>query len=275
MDPNVLLEAALPMGQSLLLALAVSIAGWMAAKWANSITLRSMRRAKVDEALVRFFSALARYTILAITVMAALGSVGIQTASLVAVFASAGLAVGLALQGSLGNFASGVMILFFRPFDLGDKVTLAGLTGDVVDIGLFACTLMQANNTRVIVPNAAVTGGTIENITAMGLCRGQIDIGIAYGSDLKTAHEALLRAARKCSLTDTTRDPHVAFVGFGASSLDHELYVWAKPTDYLGMLHEVRCLVYEELETLGIEIPYDQVVLHAEPGLLEAYQKRG
>ncbi|MEO1338563.1 MAG: mechanosensitive ion channel domain-containing protein, partial [Myxococcota bacterium] len=129
-------DLAMPLVGSILLALLILFFGWMASKWAHKLVLRGTRTAKVDEALARFLGNLARYTVLIMTVIAALGRVGVETTSLVAVFASAGLAVGLALQGTLGNFASGVLILFFRPFELDDVVNVAGQTGKVTDIAV-------------------------------------------------------------------------------------------------------------------------------------------
>ena len=137
---------------------------------------------KVDAAFAGFFAAMVRYGFLAATIISALGAVGVQTTSLVAIFASAGLAVGLALQGSLTNFASGVLILFFRPFDLGHRVILAGKSGVVQDIGLFATTLLTADNEIVIVPNTAITSASIVNSSTKGNVRGRIAVGIPLGA---------------------------------------------------------------------------------------------
>jgi small conductance mechanosensitive channel len=255
-------DIAWPFVSSILMGIVIFVVGWIASRWAHKLTLNAARRAKVDEALVRFFASIARYSVLAATVIAALGEVGIQTTSLVAVFASAGLAVGLALQGSLANFASGVLILFFRPINLGDVVSVAGEAGKVTDIGLFTTTLTTLDNHKIIVPNASVTGGNITNYSVLGRRRAQISIGVAYGVDLEKAMKALQAAADRAELVLKDPAPAVAFVGFGASSLDFLVLPWAEPDDFIPMTHNVRKAIYEELEKADIEIPFNQIVVH-------------
>ncbi|MCK5800313.1 MAG: mechanosensitive ion channel family protein, partial [Deltaproteobacteria bacterium] len=194
------------------------------------------------------------------------GAVGVQTTSVVAIFASAGLAIGLALQGSLANFASGVMILLFRPFALADFVTVGGNTGVVDDIGIFATTLVTPNNETIIVSNKAVTGDTITNYTRRGTRRGAVDVGVNYGAKIEEVIPILEAAGKKSVLTLDDPAPAVAFVSLGASSLDFKVLVWSKAADYLGMLHEVRTNVYDGLNAAGIEIPYQQIVVHQAEG---------
>jgi len=265
-------EMAWPLISGVLLGIVILVAGWIVSKWAQRLTHGASQRAKLDEALARFFSSIARYTVLAATVIAALGAVGVETTSLLTVFATAGLAVGLALQGSLSNFASGVMILFFRPFDLGDKVTAGGHTGKVHDIGLFASTFITPDNEMIVIPNGAITGGSIVNFTrrgtlrgARGTLRGAVDIGVAYGTGVPQAMEVLLRAAKRAELVLEDPPPAVALVSFGASSVDFKVFTWSKASDYLGMLHNVKVAVYEELDAAGIEIPFPQMVMHEAP----------
>ncbi|MCO4746998.1 MAG: mechanosensitive ion channel [Proteobacteria bacterium] len=244
------------------MALVILILGWIFSKWANRAVTNAGTRSNLDEALKRFLASIAQYTVLAASVIAALGKVGVETTSLVAVFASAGLAVGLALQGSLSSFASGVMILFFRPFALGDKVTTGGETGVVEDIGLFATTLKTPDNHTIIVPNSSVTGGTITNYTKEGTVRGTVSAGVAYGADLEVVMTALLAAANKSSLVLKDPGAAVAFVDMAASSLNFNVMCWSQCDDYLGMLHEVRSNIYDELNAQGIDIPFDQIVIH-------------
>lgn len=247
-------------------AIALFVVGWIASKWAAFIVARLLRRAQVDEALTRFLAAIGRYVVLAATVIVALGTVGIQTTGLVALLASAGLAVGLALQGSLANFASGVMILFFRPFTLEDRVAVGGQTGTVTDIGLFATTLKTPDNERIIVPNSSVTGGSITNFTAEGTLRGTISIGVAYGTDLDVAIRIMMKACQEEPLVLEDPAPAVVFTGFGASSLDFSVRAWAQTPDVFAMLHGLRVRLYRALNDNGIEIPFTQIVVHrAEP----------
>ncbi len=243
-------------------ALVIFVVGWIASKWVHALCLRAARRNGMDEALARFLSSMAQYAVLAFAVIAALSKVGVQTTSLVALLGAAGLAVGLALQGNLGNFASGVMLLFFRPFTLEDKVRVAGENGQVKDIGLFASTLRTPSNEEIIVPNSSVTSDVIVNYTSEGRLRGGIAVGIAYGSDVNLAMGVMIDACKSVGSVLTDPAPSVNFSGFGASSLDFEVRPWAKTDDYLGMLHDVRIALYEALNAAGIEIPFDQIVVH-------------
>lgn len=246
-------------------ALAIFLAGWIVSKWMHRLVVRILRRREVDEALSRFLGALLQWAILAATVIVSLGQVGVATTSFVALLASAGLAIGLALQGNLGHFASGVMVLLFRPFTIGDWVTAGGETGTVEEIGLFATTLLTPGNERITVPNGTVTGNSIHNFTQRGTRRADIAIGVAYGTDLTRATEVFLSACKRCDKVLDDPAPSVFFAGFGASSLDFSVRPWASSSDYAAMLHEVRLALYQDLEAAGIEIPFDQVVLHQAP----------
>ncbi len=251
-----------PMIVSFGTALLIFIVGWLASKIGARIVHRVLEKGKVDQAISRFFSQIARYTILVATVIAALGAVGIQTTSLVAIFASAGLAIGLALQGSLANFAAGVMILFFRPFTLGDIITAGGHTGGVDDIGLFASTLITPDNEKIIIPNAKITGGSIVNLTTLGTRRGKVEVGVAYGADAAKVQDLLVAALSKTELVLQDPAPAVAFTGLGASSVDFTVLTWCNSMDYIAMLHNVRSTVYAALNDAGIEIPFSQIVVH-------------
>ena len=247
-------------------ALLIFVLGWIASKWVYALCLRAARRSDIDEALARFLSSMAQYAVLAFAVIAALGRVGVQTTSLVALLGAAGLAVGLALQGNLGHFASGVMLLLFRPFTIGDKVRVAGEDGQVRDVGLFASKLGTPSNELKIVPNGAITSDVIVNYTAQGTLRGGIAVGISYGSDVQRAMRVMIDACRSVDTVLPEPAPSVNFAGFGASSLDFEVRPWATSDDFLGMLHAVRIALYDALNEAGIEIPFDQIVVHRAEG---------
>lgn len=243
-------------------AIAIFVLGWLLSKWVYRICLRLARRSQIDEALARFLSAIAQYAVLAIAVITALGRVGIQTTSLVALVGAAGLAVGLALQGNLSHFASGVMLLLFRPFTLGDRVTIGGTMGVVKDIGLFATSMNTASNERVIIPNGSITSSAIINHTVLGTLRAGIAVGVAYGSDLRQVMEVVIEACK--SVPEVLEDPAptVVLTGFGASSIDFEARPWSASGDAVQMQNSVRIAIYDALEKAGIEIPFDQIVLH-------------
>lgn len=251
-----------PLLKSVLIALLTLVLGWWVSKWANRLLLGALRARSVDEALCRFLASLAQYAVLGATVIAALGAVGVETTSAMALFASAGLAVGLALQGTLSSFASGVLILLFRPFQLGDIIEVDGQTGKVSDIGLFTTILETPAEIKIIVPNALITGGTIVNHTGLGRRRGEVEVGVAYGEDLKRVHAALLGAAARTSLALQDPAPLVIFSELGASSLNFKVMAWCPPDSYRDMLHELRCNVYDALAAENIEIPFNQVVVH-------------
>lgn len=258
LDPLWLVEQAKPA----VVALVTLFLGWIFAGIAQGWAAKGMRTARLDEALTRFLSSLVRYTIIAAVVLAAADAFGIKITSLMAIFASAGLAVGLALQGTLTHFASGVMILFFRPFTIGDKITAAGHTGDVKEIGLFATTLMLLDNTKIIIPNGGITSGSISNITAQGTVRGSVEIGVAYGSDMKQAIKVLEAAAASSPLiAKDAAAPAAALVSFGGSSIDFQVHCWSAPGDFLNMMHDVRIRVYDALNEAGIDIPFQTVTI--------------
>lgn len=250
-------------GQNVLLAIVILTAGWIASKMGARTILRICERATVDTALSRFFSAGTRYLVLAATVISALGAVGIETTSVVAVMASAGFAVGLALQGSLSSFAAGVMILFFRPFQLGDVVTVAGETGAVEDIGLFATTLHTPDARKIILPNASITAGNIVNHSALGLRVGSIAWGIAYGEDLDLAQRVVSEAVAALPIVASDQgDVAQVFTDMAASSLNFDCRYPVQAADFIASQGQVRRAIHDALVAANIDIPFDQVVVH-------------
>jgi small conductance mechanosensitive channel len=225
----------------------------------------AMTRRKVDETLIPFASGIVYYLALAVVLIAVLGLFGIETTSLIAVLGAAGLAVGLALQGTLSNFAAGVMILIFRPFKLGDFVETAGSTGSVKEIGIFTTTLATPDNKKVIVPNSAAFGGTITNYSAYGTRRNDMVIGISYDDDIGRAVEII----RGILASDerVLKDPEsvVAVGGLGDSSVDLIVRPWCNASDYWGVRSDVTRRMKEELEAAGCSIPYPQRDLHVLP----------
>lgn len=243
-------------------AIVIFIVGIIVAGWANALVRRALRSRKVDESLVGFLAALARWLVLAAAVIVALERVGLQTTSLVALLGSAGIAIGLALQGNLAHFASGVMILLFRPFSVGHYIETADKQGWVTNIGLFTTTLMTLDSETVIIPNGAVTGGVMVNYSASGKRRAHIAVGVAYGSKVSEVVTALTKAADRCETVMKDPAPVITFVGLGASSLDFLILAHCDPARYPDCIHQVHTAAYEELEAAGIEIPFNQIVVH-------------
>lgn len=235
------------------------------AEWVETLCRKLLEKAKVDQSLTLFLSSLARYTVMAAAIIATLEQIGIKTTGLVAVFASAGLAVGLALQGSLSNFAAGTMILGFRPFRVGDIISAGGSSGKVEQIGILTTQLLTLQNEVIIVPNSSITGGAIENYTAKSFRRVSTDIGVAYGEDLDRCEEVLRKAAARTKNRVESQEPDVFLSGFGASSVDFNVRVFAESQNYWAVMHDLRKQVYKALNEEGIEIPFNQLVIHKAP----------
>jgi small conductance mechanosensitive channel len=242
------------------------VAGWVIGKIAKKAVLGIFSSKKIGSvALARFVSDLVRYLILAVAVIAAIEKMGVQTTSVLTILASAGLAVGLALQGSLAHFASGVMLLIFRPFDVGDVITAGGHTGQVQDVGLFATTLHTPDAQKIIVPNGTISGGAIVNITALGKRRGVVGVGVAYGTSIEKVVEICTKAASSVEAVHGDPGVTVAFVNMAASAVEFNVLYFTDGADYLPTLHAVRAACYDALNAEGIEIPFDQVVMHQAP----------
>ncbi len=256
------LQPYLPFVVSIVGALAILLVGMFVARWLDGVALKAFRARRVDEALARFLASLVRWSVLAMALVTALGAVGIETTSFVALLASAGLAVGLALQGSLAHFASGVMLLLFRPFSIGDVAEIAGKTGAVEEIGLFATTMSTPTGDTITIPNSSITSGVITNHSRAGRRRGTVSIGVAYGSKIEDVVATLERAAKSVELVLDDPGAGVALTDFGASSVNFAVMAWSNTADYLAMLHALKVAVYDHLNAAGIEIPFDQLVVH-------------
>lgn len=235
---------------------------WIVSGWVGRIIRRSCDRAKIDLTLGKFFAKMASWAILILAVLACLGVFGVNTTSFAAVLAAAGLAVGLALQGSLSNFASGVMLLIFRPFKVGDVVTVNGVTGKVDEIELFTTTLDTPDNRRMILPNSAVFGTTIENITYHDTRRVDVAVGVDYSADIDKSRSVLADAA--AAVPDRLEDPapQIVLTGLGASSVDWTVRIWCRTSDYWAVKEAATREVKMALDQVGIGIPYPQMDVH-------------
>jgi small conductance mechanosensitive channel len=247
---------------SLLVAILIFVIGRWLSILISTIIARVMIKAKVEKTLVNFVQHLCYIALLAFVIIAALSKLGIQTASFIAVVGAAGLAVGLALQGSLANFASGVLMLIFKPFKIGDFVEVAGTKGTVKEIQIFNTVLASPDNVRVIVPNAQVTGGNILNYSANGTRRVDLIIGVSYEDDLKKAHDVIEQV-----LVDDDRilkDPPatVAVSELGDSSVNFVVRPWVKAADYWDVYFDVTAKVKLALESNGLTIPFPQRDVH-------------
>jgi small conductance mechanosensitive channel len=249
-------------GLRVLGALVVLVVGRIACGVARNGLRRALQAHEVDRSLTLFLSNLVYFALLAAVVIAVLGLFGIETTSLIAVFGAAGLAVGLALQGTLSNFASGVMLLLFRPFRVGDFVDAAGVAGTVAEIGLFATVLNTGDNVRIIVPNSSVSGATIKNFSANDTRRNDIILGIGYGDDIGRAIEVVDQVLSKDDRVLANPAPLVAVSELADSSVNLVVRPWCRTEDYWPLRFDLQRRFKEELEQAGCSIPFPQRDVH-------------
>jgi small conductance mechanosensitive channel len=240
----------------------ILVVGRYLANWVRTLIRGGLDTPGVDRTLTKFAGNFAYYAIFLLALFAGLETVGVETASFVAVLAAAGFAVGLALQGTLANFAAGVMLLVFRPFSVGDYVEIADETGFVRDIQLFFTRLTTRENRLVIIPNGDIFGSTIENIFAHDEIRVDCDVGTDYPADIDETREVLLEAARAVDGRIEEKGEQAALVGLGGSSIDWQVRVWAKPEDYFRLRQELTRQVKYHLDEAGIGIPFPQMDVH-------------
>lgn len=249
-------------GMPLLWAIIILIVAYLISGIANRGVRNSLTKAKVDETLARFFGKMAKYVILILGVIIALGKMGIEVTAFAAILAAAGFAIGMALSGTLGHFASGVMLLIFRPFKVGDVINAGGVVGKVYEIELFTTALDTPDNRRIIVPNGSIYGSTIENISHHGTRRVDVAVGVEYSADIDKTREVLDNAAK--SIEGILSDPaHAIVLGdLGDSAVNWTVRVWCNAADYWGIKEKATRAVKMHLDDAGIGIPFPQMDIH-------------
>jgi small conductance mechanosensitive channel len=243
-------------------AIALLIIGRMVAGTVRRGTRRMMKKADADPTLIPFVSSMVYYLVIAFVLIAVLGIFGIPTASFVAVLGAAGLAVGLALQGTLSNFAAGVMLLVFRPFKVGDLVEVGGQLGVIQAIGIFTTTMNSLDNKRVIQPNSQVFSGTIINYNGNDTRRVDMVMGIDYGDDIGVAMETIDRIVRAHPKVLAEPEVQIAVSNLGDSSVDLVVRPWCVPGDYWTVYFDLTRQMKEGLEAAGCSIPFPQRDVH-------------
>jgi len=249
-------------GLKLLFAIIIFVVGRLVAKLFGKLIERVMEKRNVEETLRSFVGNLIYYALLTFVVLAALGQLGIQTTSFIAVIGAAGLAIGLALQGSLANFASGFLMIMFRPFKVGDLIEGAGVIGTVESLQIFTTQLRTADNKKIIIPNSSLTGGNIVNWSATGTRRVDMVFGIGYGDDIDKARQVIVEilAADDRVLKDPATQ--VAVSELADSSVNFVVRPWVKAGDYWGMVFDTTEAVKKRFDAEGISIPYPQSDVH-------------
>lgn len=240
------------LGALVLIIIGLTLAGFVSRR----IRAISDKYEQLDNTLFNFLANIVRYAIIAFTFLIVLNTFGIQTTSIVAVIGAAGLAIGLALQGTLSNVAAGVMIIFFRPFKNGDFVEVAGKMGTVKDISLNFTELADLSNVQVIVPNSEVWGNIITNYSTNQTRRAEWTFGVGYGANLKTAEEVI----RKTILSDPRAlqepAPFIQVNNLGDFSVDFLVRVWCASSDFFQFQADMKRQVKEALDEAGVDIPF-------------------
>lgn len=244
-------------------AIAILVVGWMLAGWAKRTMTKALMRVKsIDDMLTGFFSSLVKYVILAFTVVAVLNRFGIETTSLVAVLGAAGLAIGLALQGTLSNVAAGVMLLMFRPYKVGDFIEGAGLAGTVKATGLFTTDMATGDNIHIVVPNSQLWGAAIRNFSHHKTRRVDLTVGIGYGDDIDKAMDVIKRIARDDTRIHGDPEPFVAVANLGDNAVELVVRVWVDAGDYWGVKFDMTKTIKQTFDKEGISFPFPQRDVH-------------
>ncbi|EKF9383738.1 small-conductance mechanosensitive channel MscS [Vibrio cholerae] len=249
-------------GVNVISAILILFIGNLVVKGVAGSVANVLKKKEMDKAVVEFIHGLVRYTLFIIVLIAALSRIGVQTASVVAVIGAAGLAVGLALQGSLSNFAAGVLIVAFRPFKSGDYVEIGGVAGSVDSIQIFQTVLKSPDNKMVVVPNSAVIGSAITNYSRHETRRVDMVIGVSYKSDLQKTKRVLRETLEKDPRILKDPDMTIGVLTLADSSINFVVRPWCKTADYWAVYFDSMQAIKEALDANGIEIPFPQMDVH-------------
>jgi small conductance mechanosensitive channel len=252
----------IPWGINIVMAIAIYIIGKMVVSVLVNVLSKVMTRSQYDDMLIDFVKAIARAVLMLFVIIAALDQLNVNTTSLAAILAAAGLAIGLSLQGSLQNFAAGVMLLVFKPFKAGDFIEAGGAMGVVKSISIFTTVMTTGDNKEIIIPNGGIYGGNITNYSAKETRRVDMVVGIGYDSDLKKAKEILkeMLAADERVLKDPS--PTVAVAELADSSVNFVVRPWVATADFWAVKFDFTEAIKLRFDAEGISIPFPQMDLH-------------
>jgi small conductance mechanosensitive channel len=260
--PTKIFELVTIYGLKVIAAIVVFIVGRLIAKGLTNFTEKVMTKKEVDPTIVSFVGNMTYVALLVFVVLAALGQLGVQTTSFIAVIGAAGLAIGLALQGSLSNFAAGFLMIIFRPFKVGDFIEGAGVSGTVEMIQLFTTQLQTPDNKTVIIPNSSMTGGNITNWSVKGTRRVDLVFGIGYGDDIDKAKKIMADVLAKDERILKDPAPKIALVELADSSVNFVVRPWVKSGDYWDVYFDTTENIKKSFDAEGISIPFPQRDVH-------------
>jgi small conductance mechanosensitive channel len=257
-DPGLIQAMLIPWGIRLAIALAIFIIGRWIARWLTNIVRKLMTKSNLDVMLINFLGNLVYTVLILVVVMATLDHLGIRTTSLLAVFGAAGLAIGLALKDSLSNFSSGVMIILFRPFKVGDFIEAAGAAGVVEEVRMFATIMRTGDNRQIIVPNGQIYGGTITNYSAKPTRRIDLVFGIGYGDDIAKAKKIIDDIMQQDERILSDPAPGIALGELAESSVNFNVRPWVNNEDYWPVRADLLEKIKLAFDANGISIPFPQ-----------------
>lgn len=259
---NNLIEQALWIGLKIILALAIYYVGKWITRWIIRILDRSFERRNVDLSLRNFLRSMIKVVMTILVILAAIQTLGVNTSSFLAIFASAGLAVGMALSGTLQNFAGGVILLLLRPYRIGDFITAQGQSGTVKAIGLFSTQLSTPDNRIIYVPNSAISSSIVDNYSQPTTRRVDWKVSISYGDDIDVVRKEILAMLTQDKRVLNDPAPIVVLAEFGNSAVILSVRAWAANADYWDLFWEINERIYKELPQKGIHFPYPQMDIH-------------
>jgi len=260
---EIAMNVALEYGVKILAAIAIFIIGKMIVKSITKVIARMMEKSDIDETLTSFVASTINMLLMIVVILAAVGQLGVQTTSFVAILGAAGLAIGLALQGTLANVGAAVLIIIFRPFKIGDFIEAGGAVGTVDEINMFATTISPLDNRLVIVPNAAIIGGNITNYSTKENRRVDLTFGIGYDDDLRLAKKVLLEIIEADPRILKDPEPFVAVSELADSSVNFITRSWVHSDDYWDVHFDMIETVKLTFDERGISIPYPQMDVHS------------
>lgn len=261
---NNMMEYAMTLGKNIVVAVIIYIVGKFIISKLTKVVRKLMQKRNMEPSLYSFLDSLMSICLYFVLVIAVIGVLGIETSSFVALFASAGVAIGMALSGTLQNFAGGVMILLFRPFRVGDVIEAQGFCGAVKEIQIFNTVLTTVDNQTIVIPNGGLSTGSIKNYSTQPYRRVDINVEIAYGTkteDVRKILDSICEADSRIVKTEGMQ-PSSPMVSMGSSSITLQLRVWTESANYWGVMGDTTEAIYNRLTAAGIEIPFQQIDVH-------------
>ena len=257
---------ALQFGLKVLAALAIYFIGAWVIKRIKKLLGNIFERRKTDKAIASFTMSLVSISLTILLIILTVGTLGVNTTSLAAILAAGGMAIGMALSGTVQNFAGGIMLLVFKPFKAGDFIEAQGFSGTVSEVNIVSTKLTTTDNRVIVLPNGSLSSGTINNISQNPIRRLEWKIGVEYGSDIDVARKVILEILNKNSMVlhgkDAPDEPYIRLSALLDSSVEIQARCWVRTDDYWDLLWEVNELIYKELPKNGIDFPFPQLDVH-------------